>query len=264
MDVDPFFGAWFAGLADGRAMFMISYVSGPAVRHPVQPRCRFQLMLRSDDRPVLQQIRERLGIGRLTVIEYTGKHQAHSDQVRLTIHRAEDCLQLVALLRCYPLRTSKGRQFEVWARAVEEVAKGEARSDAVVAALRDELQRLRLDGAESAEPQRVEPLSAGPDGDEPPTCLCGCGRPTRLIANQTARPHPENPDYCSFLRGHYHPDERRPRCLCGCGQMTSRLRNPASRPHPDDPNYCAFMRSHQNPRLRASSGRRAVTSYRRR
>jgi LAGLIDADG DNA endonuclease family protein len=247
MDLDDSFGHWFAGLVDGKAIFAIARVSSLSAPHRVRPTYRVEIMLPADDQPILAAIRDRLGCGSLVLVKRTGRRRLDSDQLKLTIHRIEDCVRLIEVLRRYPLRTNKRLQFDVWARAVKEATKGEARSDRVIGAARAELARLRRTGPGS------DDVSIGRDYGESPACLCGCGQKTSLIANLTSSPHPDNPEFCSFIRSHYRPAGRRPRCLCGCGQMTSLARHPASRLHPEDPNYCSFIRSHQN-RLRRATG----------
>jgi hypothetical protein len=251
MDLDDGLGHWLAGLAETRATFSIKRTAAYGVgRRHLAPGCRFDVTLPACDRAVLAELRDRLGFGALFLSDHGAQRPARGGQVRLSVHRIPDCLRLAEALRRYPLRTRKRRQFEVWARAVEEIARGGARSDAIIAACKAELIRLRRGGAAGA-------ASDGSGGDasigaddrgvgEAPRCLCGCGRATRLITNSFALPHPDNPDFCSFVRGHSPRGMPRPRCLCGCGRVTSLLRHPSSRPHPDDPDYCSFVNGHQN------------------
>jgi hypothetical protein len=238
MDLDDTFGHWLAGVADSKAKFAITRVASYGIdRHHLAPSCRFEISFPAQDHTILAEIRDRLGAGSL----YLLKHHP-TPHVRLAIHRNPDCVQLVEVLRRYPLRSPKRRQFDIWARAVEEIAKGDARSDQVIVACRAELTELQHDSAQVV----LTNVAAQPDYGEAPECLCGCGRKTRLIANSIALPHPSNPDFCSFARGHAPRGAARPTCLCGCGRMTSLARHPASRLHPENPSYCSFVNGHQN------------------
>jgi hypothetical protein len=250
MDRDDTFGHWLVGLADAAAAFRIARMRSHGDRPRLWPKFRFELALPAPDRALLEEVYAHLDCGTVYLTRPFGSPHGSRSWVKFVVQRPEDCLRVIALFRRFPLRSSKHAHFECWARAVEEMARGEARSDAVLEACMSALARLQRSGAEPGAGVRAGPsVVAGVR----PTCRCGCGQPTNLFSSDIGVPHPDNPAFRSFLHNHHTRVQERPRCRCGCGEMTSLLRHPASRPHPDDPNFCAFIRSHSN-RLRRAAG----------
>ncbi len=117
-DLEPGFCNWLAGLADGEGSFRINKTSRGWT-------CRFTIILRGDDKPVLDYIREQLGRGaKLMLARKTGnrlkyKMKAH-DQYDLTFPR-RDNIFIIHLFERYPLRSKKRLHFEIWAEAVKEI-----------------------------------------------------------------------------------------------------------------------------------------------
>lgn len=112
------FGHWLAGLADGEGTFGVLFVKDNL-------SCRFQIMLRWDDRPLLVEIQERTGLGRIYDVKRSGarggKNTSGSQNcVSWCVYRKDECLELVKLFRRFPLRSKKARDFEMWAEAVQE------------------------------------------------------------------------------------------------------------------------------------------------
>lgn len=103
--VDPAFGHWLAGMTDGEGSFVIS-------RDPRGIfRCTFQMGLRLDDRPILNECCSRVGLGAV--------HEQLGRLAVWVVGRKVEVEILVQLFRRYPLRAKKAKDFEVWARAVE-------------------------------------------------------------------------------------------------------------------------------------------------
>jgi hypothetical protein len=82
-------------------------------------RCAFRVSLRVDDAPILWEIRERTGIGR--VKEYAARKQiarrGHG-VVQWQVDSRRACEELIVLLDRYPLRAKKRRDYELWREAV--------------------------------------------------------------------------------------------------------------------------------------------------
>lgn len=107
--VDRDFGHWLAGFIDGEGCFYITRDNQRAVY-----RARFSLSLRSDDRPILDEARDRTGLGR--VHNYKGQN---ANQVsRWMIQSRADTEALVALLDRFPLRAKKRNDYAIWREAV--------------------------------------------------------------------------------------------------------------------------------------------------
>jgi LAGLIDADG DNA endonuclease family protein len=250
MDLDDSFGHWLAGVADAVAVFRIARMRSHGNHPRLWPKFRFEIGLPAKDRALLGDVYSRLGCGALYLTGSIGSPHGSRRWVKFSTQSLDDCLQVISLFRRFPLRSTKRSQFDYWARAVEEMVRGEARSDAVISECLSELARLQRSEAPPGESVRDGPsMIAGVR----PTCRCGCGQPTRLFSSDIGVPHPENPAFRSFIHNHHLRVQERPHCRCGCGQMTSLARHPASQPHPDDPNYCSFIRNHQN-RLRRATG----------
>lgn len=211
--MDDSFGHWLAGLVDGEGCFFVAKVGTrkgktPGVSVMVWPNCRFQIALRADDAEVLKTIRDTLGIGNLYYKRPQAGRPSEQASIQYVVHRIDDCLRIVELFTRYPLRAKKRAQFEVWAQAVHEMAKGRERDNLLVDEYRVQLAELR----KFVPPVWVERIAEGNptllkhrrDYGTPPPCLCGCGAMTKILSNPKAGiQHPENPNYSCFVRGHY-------------------------------------------------------------
>ena len=110
--VDPFFGAWLSGLADGEGSFNILVTKQTS-------SCTFHIALRADDTEIIHAIQRTIGYGRIHH-EKKGLRGGRNNNasLRWVVSRSADCLALVALFNSFPLRTKKRRDFLVWAEAV--------------------------------------------------------------------------------------------------------------------------------------------------
>lgn len=100
---------WLAGLIDGEGSFNIR------ARKGTSPCCTLTVQLRADDRPILEEIRQKTGLGRLEDVSQSG---TSAPGVRWAVTRKGDAQALVALLDKYPLRTKKRRDYATWREAV--------------------------------------------------------------------------------------------------------------------------------------------------
>lgn len=109
--LDPAFGHWLAGFIDGEGHFQIAKNT-----QKTGYTCRFGLTVRADDERILTTIRDTLGFG--TVYRYLPRQDVHP-ATRWQVQSLRDCLALVEILRRYPMRAKKVRDFGIWAEAVE-------------------------------------------------------------------------------------------------------------------------------------------------
>jgi LAGLIDADG endonuclease len=107
-DID---GHALAGFIDAEGSFSIR--SNNAGRSWV---CGMTLVQRADDADVLADIVRVTGIGRL---HFNPAYRTSRPQVIWSVGSKLECRELGRLLRRYPLRGRKRREFEIWARAVE-------------------------------------------------------------------------------------------------------------------------------------------------
>ena len=115
--MDEKFGYWLAGLIDGEGHFAIRRLS----RHSF-PTLRFEITMRVDDAPMLEMIRDTLGFGQI----YTRKSGHTNPQgykskrmVSFVVWNKTDTKNLANLLRQFPLRSKKQRDFLLWAEAAD-------------------------------------------------------------------------------------------------------------------------------------------------
>jgi hypothetical protein len=112
---DEAFRSWLTGLADGEGCFYIAPKTRASGNKTYVPA--FILSLRDDDRPVLEMIVERTGIGRLHRV--TSGRGKSKPLVRWEVHTQAECCALVEHFDRFPLQTKKARDYEVWREAVE-------------------------------------------------------------------------------------------------------------------------------------------------
>lgn len=108
-DIDDAFGHWLAGFVDGEGCFFI-WLHGTD-----NQACILSVALRSDDRPILEEIQRRLGIGGIHDSHKRGNINPTSQWV---VAKQSEVAQLVRLFDRYPLRAKKARDFMIWREAV--------------------------------------------------------------------------------------------------------------------------------------------------
>jgi hypothetical protein len=80
--------------------------------------CEASIQLRRDDRPILEEIHARLGIGSIYDRATANKNRPNDNpQSQWKIGNGRDVSVLVALFERYPLRAKKARDFEIWREA---------------------------------------------------------------------------------------------------------------------------------------------------
>lgn len=123
MNVDDAFGNWLAGFIDGEGSFAIQRWEKPTHRDPYYC-CRFSLRVRADERPIVEEIIARTGIGVLTERPSDSRGRANPTIVWQAQAKA-DVAALVELLDRFPLRAKKLHDYLIWREAV--IAWGETR-----------------------------------------------------------------------------------------------------------------------------------------
>lgn len=142
--MDDAFGHWLAGFIDGEGCFGITRLRRD---HGICWSLRFTLKLRSDDRPILEECRDRAGgIGTIR----STKPRGHNLQAMWVIESRADCQALADILDRYPLRAKKARDYVIWREALMEWSNGETghrwsgqRDWSKIAALRERLDEVR-------------------------------------------------------------------------------------------------------------------------
>lgn len=118
---DDAFGHWFAGFFDGEGSFGI-YPANVKRGRASGWRCLAKISLRADDRPILEEITAKIGLGWI-YLDKKGTAAAaagRNPNVGWFVQNRVSCMALVDVFERYPLRAKKAADFEVWARAVRE------------------------------------------------------------------------------------------------------------------------------------------------
>lgn len=106
-EVPPDFGHWLAGFIDGEGSFCLS----PKRRGF---RVFLTITLRADDRPILDEICSRTGLGVVRDCKRRAPHTPNANPaVSWQVWRKSDCLQVIRLLDRFQLRAKKARDY--WA-----------------------------------------------------------------------------------------------------------------------------------------------------
>lgn len=128
--ISDYWGGWFAGFAAGEGCFNIQRHNhkNPCTNY----QCQFQLHLRADDKPILEEIRDTLEIG--AIYDYPARinnSRSARPQAHFCVHAVDDCAELVKVFEKYPLRAKKQCDFEIWKQMLAEMRKpvGERNSD---------------------------------------------------------------------------------------------------------------------------------------
>lgn len=112
-EIESDFGHWLAGFIDGEGCFYIERTKNG--RPGASYGAGFHIGLRMDDKPILEEIRRSLGIGRFRVIANGGNRQP---QFRWLVTKKDECVILMGILDRFPLRAKKARDYSIWSQAV--------------------------------------------------------------------------------------------------------------------------------------------------
>ena len=103
-----------AGFIDAEGSFVIA----PNNRGTTW-RCCMTLALRLDDADVLSDLCRSTGLGQISLKR---ARRGSRPQAGWTITSKRECMELTRLLKQFPLRARKRRDFEIWSEAVERWA----------------------------------------------------------------------------------------------------------------------------------------------
>jgi len=113
------FGHWLSGFVDGEGMFLLKWHTCRDYQIPV---AGFEIHLRLDDRSILEEIRDFLGVGtfydrpeRIHGPEKTRSKPQLCYRVNITKHLAK---VVVPNFERYPLRAKKRNDFAIWKQGV--------------------------------------------------------------------------------------------------------------------------------------------------
>lgn len=130
-------------IAPGWEPYLAGFITAEghfAVEEP--GRARLTIHLRADDAPLLRQLRDACGLGRVSGPHKPGGLAKHPTVAWITGSNA-DTLAMVELLECFPPAGRKRLEFEIWKQAVLERAVGHAWGRERVALIRQMLMELR-------------------------------------------------------------------------------------------------------------------------
>jgi len=113
--IDAGFCHWLAGFVDGEGCFS---VHKKHVNNCETYDCQFSITLRADDKPILEKIKQELGIG--TIAMRKPKQTNAEEQARFCVSSKADCIILRDIFRAFPLRAKKAIDFEFWSKALDE------------------------------------------------------------------------------------------------------------------------------------------------
>lgn len=97
--------SWFSGLVDGEGSFILQRVGGKWAF------ARFAIHMRADDKPMIAEIRDKLGFGR---VEHHKKGKIGHAFVGFVVQHVKYQLKLITLFDQFPLRSRKRRDYEIW------------------------------------------------------------------------------------------------------------------------------------------------------
>lgn len=116
------FGNWLAGFTDGEGNFQYRQTHG-------RSDAMFRIILREDDKKILEEIRNNLGCGKLFYRDMADKsnwnplYQSKNmrNQWVFKVQNTYDLIErIIPLFDKYPLRAKKKKQYEKWKKQVIE------------------------------------------------------------------------------------------------------------------------------------------------
>jgi hypothetical protein len=113
LEMDTNFGNYMAGLIDGEGCFGINEQRQHKHLKPMYYP-RFNIHLRADDLPILLQVKDFLGVGKI----YFHNNIERNPMVSYQIDNVKDLMKLVEVLDVCPLRAKKAREYQIWRACV--------------------------------------------------------------------------------------------------------------------------------------------------
>lgn len=111
--MDKDFGNYMAGLIDGEGSFGLHiHTQHKHLRPMYYPR--FNIHLRADDLPILLQVKDFLGVGKI----YFHNNIERNPMVSYQIDNVKDLIKVIEVLDVCPLRAKKAREYQIWRACV--------------------------------------------------------------------------------------------------------------------------------------------------
>ena len=112
---DAAFGNWLAGFADGEGNFSMTENHGLA----------FRINLREDDKHILDEIRNKLGCGRIHFLRKAQHDSCRRDQYQYSVATVVDIINtVIPLFDKYQLRAKKKYDYIKWRNTILKRWKG--------------------------------------------------------------------------------------------------------------------------------------------
>ena len=110
-------GDYIAGFVDGEGCFYLTYRSETKLNRPGSPKylrwiAYFAILLREDDREILEMMKNTLGCGNI----YKMKNKQQTSLNIQNIHDLHD--KVMPFFKLYPLRAKKLHDFKLWCQAL--------------------------------------------------------------------------------------------------------------------------------------------------
>jgi len=114
------FGNWLSGFTDGEGCFRLARSRHPKYRDQYRSGfATFEINMRVDDRPILEQIRSFFGFGSITEHDSYAKDRNGERQAKLVCTRVRPLNGIIIpQFEQYQLRAKKARDFLIWREAV--------------------------------------------------------------------------------------------------------------------------------------------------
>lgn len=111
-------GEYVAGFIDGEGCFTIVISKHSSKKLGLDARLHFQIEVRSDDLPIIQDIQETLNCGRIYHLSY--ERYGWNPHVELKVSAFSEITdKLIPFLSTYPLRAKKRLSYEYFLQAVD-------------------------------------------------------------------------------------------------------------------------------------------------
>lgn len=119
LPVDVKLNPWYiVGFVDGEGCFAITFSKHKTKRWKVDPQLIFEIELRGDDRPILEQIQTRFDCGRIYHLDYV--RYGWMPHAKYAVKSYKDIIRkVIPFFRRYPLQGKKRKDFEKFCEAAE-------------------------------------------------------------------------------------------------------------------------------------------------
>lgn len=119
LPVDVRINPWYiVGFVEGEGCFSITISSHKTKKLGKDPRLIFEIELRGDDRPILEQIREYFGCGQIFDLNYD--RYGWTPHVKYAVKSTKEILnKIIPFFRKFSLKGKKSRDFDKFCQAAK-------------------------------------------------------------------------------------------------------------------------------------------------